>query len=569
MRQHCSRRSVRNLCRFAIIAMIILLSMPMAIYPQGFGIIKKDVHFSRLRPPKLFVHTFDVAVRVDSLRNISEWDFKRSLERELASGEPRINLNSPQPQIIIVCQLNSLSETETWTKKSEYERQKVGEEEVWNEKKQKMEKKDVYKSVKVEKRYRTVTWSTSIDFRIAEAKSATMLASDNKIYSESKEFKEGQSVSKPLNLQGWLNLTAKEIAAYLVPTREEVRILLPKGKLDDISDKIEERKLAEALQELEAMPSLKKPEDEAYKFYILGACYEAMAYENDKTDLLNHYLEQGAKNYAKALDIKPDEKRFREAQNRLQTSVAIYKELNERYYAVQKTSKPKESLATPSSNPFSKTGFKPAAHASPPPSPKTEPKTATEMKTSTPSKSQPETKTTDALTNETIVRLVKARLSEENIIATINEAPAVSFDLSSNAQVQLLQAGVTNPVISAMRQAANHKKEGDAPATPAAATVNVSGVWYVTVKMPSGTINSILVLKQEGEKLTGTYKASERDLPLIGIIGGNDIIFSYYANHPKQEFEVKFAGKLEGKDSLKGKATLGKLGEAPWMAKKQ
>jgi hypothetical protein len=63
------------------------------------------------------------------------------------------------------------------------------------------------------------------------------------------------------------------------------------------------------------------------------------------------------------------------------------------------------------------------------------------------------------LTNETIVRLVKARLSEENIIATINEAPVVSFDLSSNAQMQLIQAGVTNRIISAMRQAAKRSKD--------------------------------------------------------------------------------------------------------------
>jgi hypothetical protein len=571
MRPHRSIGSVRYLWRLAIIAMIMLLCRPIAIYPQGFGVFKKDVHFYRLRLPKLFVHNFDIALRVDAttpLRDFSASEFKRTLEQELTSGEPRINLYSPQPQIVIDCQLNGLTRTETWTKKSEYERQKVGEKEELNKKTQKMEKKDVYKDVKVENRYRTVTWSASIAFRITETNSLTTLASDRNTYSESKEFKEKDYVSKPdLNLQGWANLTAKEIAAYVVPTREQVRILLPKGKLDSISDKIEDRKLAEALQELEDMPSLKKPEDEAYKFYILGACYEVMAYTNDQTDLLNQYLEQSAKNYAKALDIKPDEKYFREAQHRLQSSVAIYKELRERYYAAQKTpneSRPKESLARPSPTSLSVTEFKPTASPSPPSPVKTEPKRGTEP----PSKSQSETKATDPLTNETIVRLVKAKLSEENIIATINEAPATSFDLSPNAQLQLLQAGVTNPVISAMRQAADRKKVGDAPAAPAAA-VNVSGVWHVTVKMPSGTINPILVLKQEGEKLTGTYKASERDLPLIGTIRGNEILFSYYANYPKQEFEVKFAGKLEGQNSMKGKATLGKIGEAPWMAKKQ
>jgi hypothetical protein len=56
-----------------------------------------------------------------------------------------------------------------------------------------------------------------------------------------------------------------------------------------------------------------------------------------------------------------------------------------------------------------------------------------------------------------IISVEKAGLSEENILATLTEAPAVSFDLSSNAQMQLIQAGVTNRMISAMRQAKKSK----------------------------------------------------------------------------------------------------------------
>jgi hypothetical protein len=67
------------------------------------------------------------------------------------------------------------------------------------------------------------------------------------------------------------------------------------------------------------------------------------------------------------------------------------------------------------------------------------------------SESKPASEATVALNNETIIKLVKAGLSEENIIATISEASAVSFDLSPNGQVQLIQAGVSNRIISAMR----------------------------------------------------------------------------------------------------------------------
>jgi hypothetical protein len=464
MKRHRSRRSIRKLCRFFVIGMIILLSRPMAIYPQGFGVIKKDVHFSRLRLPKIFINSFDVAVRVNSFArstDLSASDFQSKLESQIASGNQQINLNPQRPKIVIACQLSDVNRTEIWTKKYETQRQKVGQKEVWNEKKQKMEKKDNYEDVKVEVPYLRVSWKASITFRIYEVATAKVLASDRDSFYHSNEYKEGKGALDSVpGIQDWANRTALQIAAYVVPTREQVRILLPKGKLDRISDKIEERKLAEALQELEDMPALKKPEDEAYKFYILGACYEAMAYQNDKTDLLDQYLEQGAKNYAKALDIKPDEKYFREAQERLQTSVANYKELNERYYAAQKTpkeSKPKEPLATPSPTSLSVTGSRSASSANSLAPPKTEPKTATESKPSPPSKSTPEAKATETLTNETIVRMVKAGLSEENILATINETQAVSFDPSPNAQLQLIQAGVTNRLINAMRNVKKSK----------------------------------------------------------------------------------------------------------------
>jgi hypothetical protein len=459
--------------KIAIVAILILSSLAPVTYSQGFGILKKDTHFSRLRPPRLSIKSFDVGVRVDGAYGVNASEFKSQVEHEIRTGDERFNLKVPSPQFVIACQVSGLSRSETSKTKSEYQTQKVGEKEVWNEKKKKMEKKDVRESVKVDVRYINVAWEMTISFRIVDTANATVLASDSNLFTEQKEFKESSySKGEPATLKGWMARQAKEVASYVAPTKEEVRILLPKGKLDDISDKIEKGQLTEALQELEDMPGLRKQEDEAYKFYILGACYEAMGYVNNREDSAARYFEQAANNYAKALAIKTDEKYFREAQERLGTSIDYHNRLKSFYAASRKTPKEGQQTEAPgTSSPASLfvPPIRPAANGNVTPPAKTEPavnresknttepKNFTEPRTAPPAKSSGEAKASESLTNETIITLVKAGLSEENVIATINEASATNFDLSANAQVQLIQAKVTNRIISAMRQAKKSK----------------------------------------------------------------------------------------------------------------
>jgi hypothetical protein len=58
---------------------------------------------------------------------------------------------------------------------------------------------------------------------------------------------------------------------------------------------------------------------------------------------------------------------------------------------------------------------------------------------------------TPALTNEQIVKMVKAGVDEDNVIATIREAPAVQFDLTPDGQIALAGGGVKGKILAAMR----------------------------------------------------------------------------------------------------------------------
>jgi hypothetical protein len=104
--------------------------------------------------------------------------------------------------------------------------------------------------------------------------------------------------------------------------------------------------------------------------------------------------------------------------------------------------------------------------------------------------------------------------------------------------------------------------------TAGAQTVNVSGNWKLTLETPNGAASPSLVLKQEGEKLTGTYKGRFGESPLEGTVKGKDIKFTVKVNAQGQEFVLEYTAAVEG-DTMKGKAKFGDMGEADFTGKKE
>src|SRR5262245_14219095 len=72
--------------------------------------------------------------------------------------------------------------------------------------------------------------------------------------------------------------------------------------------------------------------------------------------------------------------------------------------------------------------------------------------------------------------------------------------------------------------------------TVGAQTANVAGNWKLTLETPNAPANPSLVLKQDGEKLTGTYKGRFGESPLEGAVKGKEIKFTVKVNAQGQEF---------------------------------
>lgn len=118
-----------------------------------------------------------------------------------------------------------------------------------------------------------------------------------------------------------------------------------------------------------------------------------------------------------------------------------------------------------------------------------------------------------------------------------------------------------------------HKEGAAAPpsAAPAASPsdTNITGVWDFTVDTPNGTGTPVFTLKQEGENVTGTYKGQLGESPVKGSVKGSDVKLMIKVKPQGEEFEVTYTGKINGKDSMSGKASFGGLGEGTWTAKKK
>jgi hypothetical protein len=98
---------------------------------------------------------------------------------------------------------------------------------------------------------------------------------------------------------------------------------------------------------------------------------------------------------------------------------------------------------------------------------------------------------------------------------------------------------------------------------------DVAGAWALTVETAQGTGTPSVIFKQDGEKLTGTYSSPIfGEQQVTGTIKGNAITFSFTGTVEGTAIAVTYSGTVE-KDAMKGKVTLGDLGEGTFTGKKK
>lgn len=143
---------------------------------------------------------------------------------------------------------------------------------------------------------------------------------------------------------------------------------------------------------------------------------------------------------------------------------------------------------------------------------------------------------TQTLTNDDVIRMVNAQLSDQLIIATL-KASNTSFDTSPSAMQQLRSAGVPQAVLDAMLQRSAQKPTGDSRAIdrrplPTSATSdtrarsNLPLIYVEEVSSTGGvmassdtTLEAMKTLQQHGMRVTTTREKADYILQVTRQLG--------------------------------------------------
>lgn len=99
------------------------------------------------------------------------------------------------------------------------------------------------------------------------------------------------------------------------------------------------------------------------------------------------------------------------------------------------------------------------------------------------------------------------------------------------------------------------------------AQTSVTGDWDGSFNTPGGARPFKLVLKADGDKLSGTVKRASGDVALTGTIKGDVINFSYTINYGGNDLTLIYSGKVTG-DAMSGSVSFGGNAEETWSAKR-
>jgi hypothetical protein len=108
------------------------------------------------------------------------------------------------------------------------------------------------------------------------------------------------------------------------------------------------------------------------------------------------------------------------------------------------------------------------------------------------------------------------------------------------------------------------------PATPAAsAAPSIAGKWNLSVETQSGPNTSVLDLKLDGKKVTGTVSSQLGEAGVQGEFGEGKLTFSIAFQGANGNFQLGFAGALRDDGTLAGTMDIAGQGmQMPWKAER-
>jgi hypothetical protein len=106
-----------------------------------------------------------------------------------------------------------------------------------------------------------------------------------------------------------------------------------------------------------------------------------------------------------------------------------------------------------------------------------------------------------------------------------------------------------------------------AAAAPVAALADVHGQWAVTFASVTGPKEFVMVITQNGTRLSGHLTSDIGEFPLKGTVEDDQVTIVWSLVEEGKAVEITFKGKADG-ERISGTARLGEVGEGPLYAER-
>ncbi len=425
------------------LAFLMLLAFPLAsasANPQVLGLGREYVEITRMRPADVHLANQTLQVKVTSIDPAANHLTER-LQKIIANGVLGAGKNMREvpsaPQILVECTVTRYA---------------------YNEKTE--EKKLLL--VKDKGTYKIITFSLEVSYRVLRTRDNTTLFGNTLSLPYKKEFQVGVETTpgKAELEDNLMRLVIRAVLEKVTNTEEKLKVrLMGKGDLDVYTRLAQGGQWLQFIESISALPERKPDKDGRSEFegdrnYSVAIAYEALAYENMWKDYARaeKYFDLADTAIRKSQQFDPREKEYVNAQNRMLTGKKYFETIKERFPKFETTAKA-EPQVTPRELPTT-----PTNPANPQPAKPINPNLPT-ANTLVPAKPAP-----DTITNDDVIKMLQANMSESIIMDTIRTTKNKQFDTTPSGLIQLHQAGASEKLIKyiqSLRPARTPRRKGN------------------------------------------------------------------------------------------------------------
>jgi hypothetical protein len=390
-------------------------------FRRGILAESKDIMLAPIVPPALLLPAGSVEVQVRNSSTAPARVVDRVRERlgqQLTDNDTRLSV-ADAGDFVIVATLTNWNESRRSSTKYVSERRQIGTRQV-TDSKGRTRDEPIYEYGR-NKPSVVISASAGVRLEVRRRSGGAPLADETASHSIAEEHlvEEGPPSRDEVEDE-LLDNAVRKAAGRVSPGREPVRVLLARSDdVDRLNDLAQRRQWFEWLNALETVKPHRDRKRDSYRLHNIAVANEAIAYDATALEEQSARLTLASRFVMQAGEQNPDEKYIAESQARIHTATTNYARLADLYAQAQAIpAAPPTSSRTPAAGGGTNSTAKPGSAT---------------------------------MTNKDVIDLRAAGLDDDNLIAAIDTATTVRFDLSPAGLKTLLSAKVSNRVIAAMR----------------------------------------------------------------------------------------------------------------------